>query len=230
MKRSHSSSGEAFFLDLNLVGIGVVVDFHEPCGFGVASLGESCLSIGYGLLQFGAVLVGGFGKCFLSIGESILGIFNAAVVVVDVNAFVVDAHSFGEEVEADVVAVEHYFNGLVAGSPGEPDEAAELEAYGVAEEAAVIVGVSQQSPVLAAVHAHELLLFAKFEAVGFLFKVGPSVVATAADLKRERFGFGAESGEFSAHRVEPVGGAEIILFRCDGSFVLGVDVQHRKRA
>ena len=99
----------------------------------------------------------------------------------NVHAVLSHAYLFGEEVQADVLSVEHYLNGLLGGRVGQADATAQLKAHRVLEARQVVVGMPHEAEVPVAAHPQQRLLLVELDAEGFFCIVVPGVVAAALD-------------------------------------------------
>ena len=63
---------------------------------------------------------------------------------------------------------------------------AHLKAHSIAQEAKVVVGIGEQTEVLALLHSEQRLLRVEFQSIGLFLEAGPGVVAAPLDLHWQR--------------------------------------------
>ena len=99
----------------------------------------------------------------------------------------VDADGLGQEVQADVFAVEHHFHRALLRCEVKSAAAAQLEAHRVAEKSEVVVGMGEQCEMLAFLHAEQCRFGVEFEAVWLFVEACECIVAASFDFQCQRF-------------------------------------------
>ena len=97
-----------------------------------------------------------------------LGVGFHVILLLDIDTVLAHPDFFGEEIQSNILAVEHDLDRFLGRRVGQPDAAAQLKAHRVLEAGQIVVGVSLQAKVAVAVHPHQRLLFIELDAVGFL--------------------------------------------------------------
>ena len=91
-----------------------------------------------------------------------------------------------QEIQSDILAVEHDLHGLLCGRIGQADASAQFKAHRVLQVSQEIIGMSEQAVVAVTVHSHERKLLVELDTERFLVKSSPREVAPPLDEHPQR--------------------------------------------
>ena len=149
-----------------------------------------------------------------------------------IHAVFVHTNSLREEIQADIVAIEHHLYRSRGRCPLHTYHAAQLKAHLIAHEALLalcIIGMRKQSKVFALFHTKKWLFISQFDSIRFLIKACPCIITASFDFhsqwRRSRTDTLITS---QSHGIEVIRGVEVIIFTRYRFVILRLDIQNGK--
>ena len=149
----------------------------------------------------------------------------------DIHPIFAHTHFLGEDIKANIIAVENHFDGTIFGSIVKLHEHRQAHPDRESQESQVVVGRRKEHEMLVAVaHSERLLLCRELDAVRLFVVICPLLVATSLDLQSYGSGGSAERSVTCRERVDVASGTDIGFGLSDFGRAGGVDIKHRKRS